>query len=167
MMPGDDLLPDADLVATRAITIAAPPDAVWPWLIQIGNGRAGAYSYDWIDQLIGLDIESAWRIVREFQDLGVGGVIPIGNDGTGLRVRMVEPHRVLATLSDDGTWAWAWVLGQVGNGTRLLSRTRMNTRQSRILGRLATHFMMVPASWVMERKMLLGLRQRAEGSGAT
>ena len=84
-LPGDELLPDPDLVATRAITIAAPPAAVWPWLVQIGIGRAGAYSYDWLDRLFGLDVRSTRRIVPELQDLRVGDVIPVANDGTGLR----------------------------------------------------------------------------------
>lgn len=162
-MPGDDLLPRADLVATRAITVASPPHAVWPWLIQIGTGRAGAYSYDWLDRLAGLDMDSARRIVPEFQNLAVGDVIPVANDGTGLRVWILEPHQILGTHTDDNTWTWTWVLSQVNGGTRLLSRTRMDTRQSPTLGRLATHLLLVPASWVMERKMLLGLRQRAEG----
>jgi hypothetical protein len=161
-LPGDELLPDADLIATRAITIAAPPSAVWPWLVQIGTGRAGAYSYDWLERLAGLDIRSSRRIVPELQDLRVGDVIPVENDGTGLRVRVVEPERVLGTRTDDGTWAWTWILQPVGDGTRLLSRTRMSTRRSRLLSRVATNVVTVPASWVMERKMLLGLRERAE-----
>ena len=162
VMPGDDLLPSADLVATRAITIASPPHAVWPWLIQIGTGRAGAYSYDWLDRLAGLDMDSVSRIVPEFQNLAVGDMIPVANDGTGLRVWILEPNQILGTRTEDNTWAWTWVLSQVSDGTRLLSRTRMDTRQSPILSRLATHLLLVPASWVMERKMLLGLRQRAE-----
>jgi hypothetical protein len=163
-LPGDDLLPHADLVATRAITISAPPRAVWPWLVQIGTGRAGGYSYDVLDRLAGLDMHSSHRIVPEFQDLSVGDVIPVANDGTGLRVKIVEPDRVLGTLSDDGTWAWTWILEPLGEGTRLLSRTRMDTRQSPPLARLGVNVLLIPASWIMERKMLLGLRERAEGS---
>jgi hypothetical protein len=161
-LPGDELLPDPDLVATRAITIAAPPAAVWPWLVQIGIGRAGAYSYDWLDRLFGLDVRSTRRIVPELQDLCVGDVIPVANDGTGLRVRLIERERVLGASTDDGTWAWTWVLEPVGGATRLLSRTRMATAQASLPARLATTFFLVPASWVMERRMLLGLRERAE-----
>ncbi len=61
-LPGDDLLEDADIVTTRAITIDAPPAAVWPWLLQMGSGRAGAYTYDWIENLFGLDMHSAHEI---------------------------------------------------------------------------------------------------------
>jgi hypothetical protein len=161
-LPGDELLPEADLIATRAITISAPPGAVWPWLIQIGTGRAGAYSYDWLERLAGLDIRSSDEIVPELQDLGVGDVIPVENDGTGLRVHILEPERVLGTRTDDGAWAWTWVLERVDDDTRLLSRTRMATRHSSLPSRVATNLVAIPASWIMERKMLLGLRERSE-----
>jgi glyoxylase-like metal-dependent hydrolase (beta-lactamase superfamily II) len=168
-LPGDELLPDADLVATRAISIAAPPAAVWPWLVQIGVGRAGAYAYDWLDRLFGLDMQSSRRIVPELQGLAIGDMIPVANDGTGLRVRAIEPERVLATGTDDGTWAWTWVLEPAGDATRLISRTRMATAHQPLPARLATRLLLVPASWIMERRMLLGLRDRAEGrvEGAT
>jgi hypothetical protein len=162
-LPGDELLPDADLVATRAITIEAPPSDVWPWLVQLGNGRAGAYSYDILDRLMGLDIHSSRRIVPELQDLAVGEIIPVANDGTGLRVHRLEAPHVLATRTDDGTWVWAWVLEPVADGTRLLSRTRMETRSASLLQRISTSCFLVPASWLMERKMLQGIRDRAEG----
>jgi hypothetical protein len=60
-LPGDELLPDAALVSTRAVTIDAPPGAVWPWLVQMGSGRGGAYTYDWIENLLGLNMHSARR----------------------------------------------------------------------------------------------------------
>lgn len=163
-LPGDELLPEADLVATRAISVAASPGEVWPWLVQIGVGRAGAYSYDWLDRLFGLDLRSSRRIVPDLQGLAIGDVIPVSNDGTGLRVRRLEPGRVLGALADDGTWAWTWVLEPEGAGTRLLSRTRMATVGTSLPARAATWLLLVPASWVMERRMLLGLRERAEGA---
>jgi glyoxylase-like metal-dependent hydrolase (beta-lactamase superfamily II) len=126
-------------------------------------GRAGAYAYDWLDRLFGLDMRSSRRIVPELQGLAVGDMIPVANDGTGLRVRTIEAEHVLATRTDDGTWAWTWTLEPVGDATRLLSRTRMLTVQQPLPARLATRLMLVPASWVMERRMLLGLRDRAEG----
>jgi hypothetical protein len=163
-LPGDELLPHADLVATRAITIAAPPGAVWPWLVQLGIGRAGGYSYDWLERLFGLDVRSSRRIVPELQGLAVGDVIPVESDGSGLRVRILEPEQVLGTRTDDGTWAWTWVLRPVPGGTRLLSRTRMATRGRSALARAATTLLLVPASWAMERRMLLGLRERSEAA---
>ncbi len=162
-LPGDELLPAADLVATRAISIAALPADVWPWLVQIGVGRAGAYAYDWLDRLLGLDMRSSRRIVPELQGLAVGDVIPVANDGTGLRVRAIERERLLATCTDDGTWAWTWILEPAGDNTRLISRTRMVTAHQSVHLRVATELLLVPASWAMERRMLLGLRDRAEG----
>jgi glyoxylase-like metal-dependent hydrolase (beta-lactamase superfamily II) len=165
-LPGDELLPAADLVATRAIAIGAAPADVWPWLVQLGVGRAGAYSYDWLDRLFGLDVRSSSRIVPELQGLNVGDVIPVAQGGTGLRVRILERDRVLGATTDDGTWSWTWVLVPVDAGTRLLSRTRMVTARSALLARAATWLALVPASWVMERRMLLGLRELAEGTHA-
>jgi glyoxylase-like metal-dependent hydrolase (beta-lactamase superfamily II) len=164
---GDELLPDADLVATRAISIAAPPAEVWPWLVQIGVGRAGAYAYDWLDRRFGLDVRSSRRIVPELQGLAVGDMIPVANDGTGLRVRAIERERVLATSTDDGTWAWTWILEPAGGATRLISRTRMATAHRPLSARVATRLLLVPASWAMERRMLLGLRDRAEGKAVS
>jgi hypothetical protein len=71
-LPGDDLLTDADIVATRAITIDAPPGDIWPWLVQMGSGRGGAYTYDWIENLFGLGMHSADQILPQFQDLKHG-----------------------------------------------------------------------------------------------
>ena len=80
-MPGDDFLPSPDMLSTRATTIDAPASAVWPWLVQMGSGRAGAYTYDWAENLLGLDMHSADEILPQFQDLKVGDVLPVGFDG--------------------------------------------------------------------------------------
>lgn len=93
-----------------------------------------------------------------------------GNDHDNVRAADAATVREIARLecgtrTDDNSWAWTWVLIPTANGTRLLSRTRMDTRGSTYAARLAMHALMVPASWVMERKMLLGLRERAESSG--
>ena len=77
-LPGDELLPGAGLVSTRAVTIDAPPGAVWPWLVQMGSGRGGAYTYDWIENLFGLHMHSARQILPQFQDLKVGDELPMG-----------------------------------------------------------------------------------------
>lgn len=159
-MPGDALVPAADVSATRAITIGARPEQVWPWLVQIGIGRAGGYTYDWLERLAGLEVSSADRIVEELQHLDVGDVIPVDNDGTGLRVVLIEPPRVLATRTDDGRWSWTWVLDPLLDQTRLVSRTRISCTS--LPNRLGTELFLVPASLIMERKMLLGLSKRAE-----
>lgn len=161
-LPGDDLLEDADVVSTRAITIAAPPAAVWPWLVQMGSGRGGAYTYDWIENLFGLGMRSADRIHPEWQDLEVGDEIPGKASLPGMRVEVLEPERALVTRSSDGTWVWAFVLDDPGDGTtRLLSRNRIALREPSLGDRLGLA-VMEPGSLVMERKMLLGIKERAE-----
>ncbi|HYA08513.1 MAG TPA: hypothetical protein VEG24_02925 [Gaiellaceae bacterium] len=161
-LPGDELLEEADIVSTRAIAIDAPPAAVWPWLVQMGPGRAGAYTYDWIENLLGLDMHSADTVVPELQHLEVGEVIRgTGGGGTGMRVELLEPERVLATRSEDGRWVWSFVLVEEDGSTRLLSRNRISTGGLSPGGRLGMAAM-EPGSLVMERKMLLGIKQRAE-----
>jgi len=158
MLPGDELLEDADGVATRAIDVDAPPSAVWPWLAQMGPApRGGAYTYDWIENLLGLDMHSVERVLPEFQHPQVGDTIGLG--ANRMRYERVEPERVLSSRSEDGNWVWTFVLEERSDSTRLISRNRFRlpTLASRI-GMLP----MEPASLVMERKMLLGIKQRAE-----
>jgi hypothetical protein len=160
-MPGDELLDPADIVATRAIEIEAPPSAIWPWLVQMGPGRAGAYTYDWIENLFGLNMHSADRIHPEWQDLKVGDVVRSGPDKPGMRVEILEPERVLSNRSEAGDWVWTFALVPTDGSTRLISRNRIavkGTARGQRLGMLV----MEPGSLVMERKMLLGIKERAE-----
>jgi hypothetical protein len=157
-VPGDELLEDADGVSTRAITVDAPASAVWPWLAQMGPApRGGAYTYDWIENLLGLDMHSADHILSEFQHPAVGDTIGYG--ANRMRLERVEPPRVLAWRSEDGNWVWTFVLEERDGTTRLVSRNRIRlpTLPARI-GMLP----MEPVSLVMERKMLRGIKQRAE-----
>lgn len=80
---GDDLMPSADVVATRAIDIDAPAAAIWPWLVQMGPGRGGAYTYDWLERRLGIEIENVDRIVPELQNLRVGDEIPMPGYANG------------------------------------------------------------------------------------
>lgn len=160
-LPGDELLEDADLVATRAVTIAAPPSAVWPWLVQMGPGRGGAYTYDWIENLLGLDIHSVDRVVPELQHVEVGDVLRMRENGPGMRVEILEPEHAYSTRSEDGTWVWTFVLDETDGATRLLSRNRISIGDASLGGRLGM-LVMEPGSLVMERKMLRGIKQRAE-----
>ena len=157
-LPGDELLQDADGVATRAIDVDAPPSAVWPWLAQMGPApRGGAYTYDWIENLLGLDMHSVERVLPEFQHPRVGDTIGLG--ANRMRYERVEPERVLSSRSEDGNWVWTFVLEERGDSTRLISRNRFRLRT------LASRIGMLPlepASLVMERKMLLGIKERAE-----
>src|SRR5690349_15772616 len=102
--PGDDLLAAADLVSTRAVTIEAEPSEVWPWLVQMGSGRGGAYTYDWIENLFGVEMHSVDAILPQFQHLAVGDVLPLGATGSGMRVEICDPERTLAFRSTDGDW---------------------------------------------------------------
>lgn len=157
-LPGDELLEDADGVATRAIAIAAPPSAVWPWIAQMGPlPRGGAYTYDWIENLLGLDMHSADRVLPEFQHPAVGDVIGYGPNR--MRVERVEPEHVLSWRSEDGNWVWTFVLEGGSWSTRLVSRNRF--RLPTLVARVGM-VPMEPASLVMERKMLLGIKERAE-----
>ncbi len=157
-LPGDELLEQADGVATRAITIDAPASAVWPWIAQIGpSPRGGAYTYDWIENLLGLNMHSTDRVLPAFQHPQIGDTLCYGRNR--MRFERVEPRRVLATRSEDGNWVWSFVLGEHNGQTRLISRNRFR------LPSLSAKIGMVPmepASLVMERKMLHGIKQRAE-----
>jgi hypothetical protein len=163
-MPGDDLLPEPDLVSTRAITIAAAPSSVWPWLVQMGSGRGGAYTYDWIENLFGLGMHSADEILPQFQHLAVGDVLPVGPQGPGMRVEICDTDRSLAFRSEDGRWVWIFGLYPYWLGTRLVSRNRIATPEASWAGRLASRVVLEPGSLVMERRMLLGIKERAEWS---
>jgi hypothetical protein len=157
-LPGDELIVDADGVSTRAITIAAPAPSVWPWLAQMGPApRGGAYTYDWIENLLGLDMHSVDRVLPEFQHPQVGDTIGFGPNR--MRLERVEPGRVLAWRSADGNWVWTFVLRERNGSTRLLSRNRF--RLPTIAARVGM-LPMEPASLLMERKMLRGIKERAE-----
>jgi hypothetical protein len=162
-LPGDELLEDADGVATRAVWIDAPAAAVWPWLAQMGpSPRGGAYTYDWIENLLGLDMHSVDHVLPEFQHPQVGDVIAYGSNR--MRVERVDPEHVLAWRSQDGNWVWTFVIEERDSRTRLISRNRF--RLSTLVARVGM-LPMEPGSLVMERKMLRGIQQRAERLAAT
>ncbi len=157
-LPGDELLEDADTVSTRAISIDATAEDVWPWLAQMGpSPRGGAYTYDWIENLLRLNMHSVDRVLPEFQHPQVGDTIAFG--ANTMRLERVEPERVIAWRSEDGNWVWTFVLDEAAGATRLLSRNRFRL-PSRVM-RIGM-VPMEPASLVMERKMLRGIKTRAE-----
>jgi hypothetical protein len=160
-LPGDELLDAPDVLATRAIEIDAPPSAVWPWLVQMGPARAGAYTYDWIENLFGLGMHSADTIVPEWQKLAVGDVLRPPKGGPGMRVEILEPERVLSNRSEAGDWVWTFFLEPRNGSTRLISRNRIAMKGASAGQRLGM-LVMEPGSLVMERKMLLGIKERAE-----
>ena len=159
-LPGDDLVPRPMFNATRAITIDAPPDRVWPWLVQAGVTRAGWYSYDLLDNL---GRPSAQRIIPELQHLAPGDVIPMSPDGMqGIDVLSLDAPTSMV-WSSPGETSWTWQLDPRPDGTtRLITRIR-----SRMIARprsIAFYVIVEVADFWMIRKMLLNLRDRAERS---
>jgi hypothetical protein len=199
-LPGDELVPGPSEIETRGITIDAPPANVWPWLVQMGFGRAGWYSYDRMD----MAGRSADRIVTEWQDLAVGDTVPT-HPGGGLVVKSIEPQRSLVLYLDNEivkSWtarasdhaegngktpanlaaagafmtaaqppefaaSWAFVLEPLGaERTRLIERFRIHFGDAKPWNRY-TLPMMGFGVFVMMRKHMLGLRERAQRSGET
>ncbi len=163
VMAGDDLLTGPTYSGTMAVTVNAPPELIWPWLVQIGYQRGGLYSYDWLDRLFGyLDRPSARRILPEFQHLAVGDHIPLGR-GPSWPVAALEPNRALVLdMRHMGGLDWVWQFGLHPideTHTRLISRSRV--RAKAVWGRVLTHAI-EPAGFLMTRRMLLGLQERAE-----
>ena len=163
VMAGDGLLANPTYSGTMAITVNAPPEHIWPWLVQIGYQRGGLYSYDWLDRLFGyLDRPSATRLLPEFQNLAVGDEIPLGR-GPSWPVAAIEPNRALVLdMRNMGGFDWVWQFGLYTmdeQRTRLVSRSRVRTRS--VWARLAT-YAIEPAGFLMTRRMLLGLKHRAE-----
>jgi hypothetical protein len=157
-LAGDELLPEADGVSTRAIDIDAAPEDVWPWLAQMGPApRGGAYTYDWIENLLGLDMHSVDRVLAEFQHPQVGDTIELGSNR--MRLELVEPRRTLAWRSADGSWVWTFVLEGRGAKTRLISRNRF--RLPSFAARVGM-LPMEPASLIMERRMLREIKRLSE-----
>jgi hypothetical protein len=156
---GDDLLPNANIVATRVVGIDAPPGAIWPWLVQMGPGRGGAYTYDWIERRLGIDIRNADRVMPEFQGLKVGDEIPM--PGYSMRVERLDPERALVVRSSNHAWVWSFELRPTGGHTRLISRNRFDTAAMPARDLIA-YPVIEPGSWLMERKMLLTIKERAE-----
>jgi hypothetical protein len=177
-LPGDELVSRPKLRATHAVSIDAPPSNVWQWLVQIGQGRGGFYSYDWIENSLGLDVRNADKILPEFQDLNVGDLIPLAPGGFGIPVVILVPEGALVFHGDTrvgepvagmqmrpGDYlnvSWGFYLFDTGEGrTRLVERFLADWNpgfQSTLFYRL----FLEPGSFLMERKMLLGIKERAE-----
>ena len=171
VLPGDDLLPAADLVATRAATIEDTPDRVWPWVAQLGQGRGGFYSYDRLENLVGCEIESADRIHPEWQHVAVGDPFRL-HPKVALVVAEVDPGHSLVVDGRARTgepappydFTWAFVVRRYpGLRTRLIVRERYGytTPASRLVVEPLT-----AGSALMTRKMLHGIRHRVEAARA-
>ena len=163
-MPGDVLIPDGTEMSMQAVTVGAAPEDIWPWLVQIGYRRGGLYSYDWLDRLFGfLDRPSATRILPEFQQLAVGDKVPWGRTGTELTVGLLEPRRSLALSYEAGDFRWVWQFGLYPLDDQ---RTRFVTRGTERVPKTLLWWLgmriMEPVSFIMTRRMLLGVKERAE-----
>lgn len=162
VMPGDAVVADPDFVATRAIDIDAAPERVWPWLVQVGSGRAGWYTYDRIDNG---GTPSADRILPEQQQLRIGDRIPMvpGRD-VGPIVADIDPPRRMLWTDDSVGFSWEWQLDPVGDRTRLVSRLRVNAHPwSR---RMVYEGVAAVGDIFMQRRMLRGIKRRAEHTAA-
>jgi hypothetical protein len=175
-MPGDELVPHPRLGYTRAVAIDAPVEVVWPWLVQIGQGRGGLYSFDALENLARCHIHSADRILPEHQGLGVGDLVRMGPEGYPcFRVQHLSaptelvlvgaapqpPHEPTTLDAPAGAATWQWLLRPLEGGrrTRLIARQRL-TYPDRLS--LLWH-LVEPVGFVMEREMLRGIKGRAEG----
>lgn len=170
-LPGHDFVPVPAVQNTQAVTIDAPPEAVWPWLIQIGAGRAGFYSYGWLERLIGTDERAADRIVSEYQDLEEGEEVAFAptdrwagsSPAWPVVAELVENERlVLRPPGDRPSYVWSFQLTSAEAGqTRLVTRVR-SRQKSTVVGRLIDGLTAEPAHFLIQRKMLLGIKNRSE-----
>lgn len=179
-LPGDELVPHPMYETTRAMTIYAPASRVWQWLVQIGVGRGGFYTYDVLENMAGLGIHSADQVRSEWQTLQAGDTIQI-SPVTPLKVEIVEPNRALvlhivmspftAEVVDRDApatsafmdWTWTFVLDEIApQTTRLIVRVRADYQPDALWLLVLT--LLEPIHFVMECGMLQGIKRRAEGS---
>jgi hypothetical protein len=160
-MPGDEIVPAASFSATRAITIAAPPERVWPWIVQVGFGRAGFYSYDLLDNL---GRSSADCILPDCQAVQVGDWVPMAskiNETTAFKVKAFESNQWLIWDKPDSTWVWK-LEPLTGGRTRLITRLKQYYDWKSPAGTVLTLILAEFGDFAMMRKMLLGIKARAE-----
>ena len=178
VLPGDDLVGDPVVVTNHAITIDAPPELVWPWVVQMGWGRAGWYTARWVDRLLFPDNgPAADEILPEWQDLQVGDFVPDGapETKTGFIVDQLLPNRALVLHSTSHLpgswreqqraaldWSWAFHLTPVDGGHRTRYQFRSRWTTSPWWFTLGGWLAIVPADFVMSRDHLRGIKGRAE-----
>jgi hypothetical protein len=152
-LPGDEVVPEVAMQVTRAVIVEAPVEDVWPWLAQIGQDRAGFYSYEWLENLAGCRMRNADEIRPEWQERKVGETVKL-HWASGLELTRFEPNRVFAL------GGWYLVLNEDNGRTRLIARSRF----PRGPVSLAYGLLLELPHFIMERKMLLGIKERAEAA---
>lgn len=175
-LPGDDLVKHSRWSFTHAITIYAPAAEVWSWLVQIGADRGGLYSYETLENLVGCNIHNAKQIIRRYQRLKAGDQIRIHPKAPGMKVAAVDKEHYILVHNDNRgdagkpyiNMTWLWYLDALdATTTRLISRSR-NDYSPEFANKVFMGPLLVePISFVMERKMLLSLKERAEGHWAS
>jgi hypothetical protein len=158
-MKGDWIVPNPTFSATRTVEIDARPDQIWPWIVQMGVGRAGFYSYDWIDNNRTV---SADRIIPEYQHPQAGDLVPTNTDGRrGFRIKGFEPNRYMLWIATGARSTRYWELDAIeSNRTRLVTRVRSRYPSSPpgIVRALVAEV----GDLIMTRKSMLGVKVRAE-----
>jgi len=160
-MPGDDIVPRASFNATRAITIEAPSERVWPWIVQMGYRRAGFYTYDLLDNA---GYESANRILEEYQHLKIGDWMPMAskvNETTAFKVKAFETDQWLLWEKPDSTWAWK-LIPLAGGRTRLITRLKQRYQWESPAMAVMTLLLLEFGDFPMMRRVLKGIKVRAE-----
>ena len=176
-LPGDEQVQRPTFNSTRAITIRARPEHIWPWLVQMGQGRGGMYSYDVLENLLRPAARSVDRIVPELQNLNVGDVIGIEPGGSAYTVVDIRPNEYLLLLSNGalragagqakqapaGQSSWLFLLRPVdAEHTQLIVRWRARINIFQSIRAFALGLVIEPIQFVMERRMMLGIKERAE-----
>jgi hypothetical protein len=160
-MPGDGLVPKASFAATRAITIDAPPELVWPWIVQMGYRRAGFYTYDLLDNA---GVESADRILEQYQPPKIGDWMPMAktvNNTTAFKVKAFATNEWLLWEKADSTWAWKLVPLE-GGRTRLITRLKQRYAWEDPGSAILTLVLLEFGDFPMIRRVLRGIKARAE-----
>jgi hypothetical protein len=165
-LPGDEIIPHPKHRATHAITIDAPLEDVWPWLVQVGQTRGGFYSYTWLENMVGCHMRNANRIVPEWQTLNVGDQVWLHPKAPPMPVSLVEPgHAIVLGAAGEGEQmggTWGLYVKRIDHDhTRLIVRARWE-RNPGLLAWVIVYLVLEPAHFAMERRMLTGIKRRAE-----